>query len=108
LEKSKKNSYHCREFVQCQAPQGVWNFNLKPVYVVSILDFKIFEAKEDAEHVIAKHEAIYTNLLHLSIYIVLRDTRLLHTMAAIVIGRDSGEPCKISTSANSMKPAIQK
>ncbi|MDR3252860.1 MAG: Rpn family recombination-promoting nuclease/putative transposase [Tannerella sp.] len=40
--------------IQSQAPQGVWDFNLKPVYVVSILDFKIFEEKEDAEHVIER------------------------------------------------------
>jgi predicted transposase/invertase (TIGR01784 family) len=40
--------------IQSQAPQGSWDFNLKPVYVVSILDFTLFGAEEDAKHIIER------------------------------------------------------
>jgi len=45
--------------LQKQAPRGVWNFNLKAVYLVAVLDFVLFnEFEADKEHVIE-----YVNLV---------------------------------------------
>jgi len=45
--------------IQKQAPQGIWNFQLKAVYLVAVLDFVIFnEFKDDDDHVIE-----YVNLI---------------------------------------------
>jgi predicted transposase/invertase (TIGR01784 family) len=38
--------------VQKQAPQGVWNFQLKAVYTVALLDFVLFEGAEDENYCI--------------------------------------------------------
>jgi predicted transposase/invertase (TIGR01784 family) len=36
-----------------QAPQGIWNFQLKAVYLVAVMDFVIFnEFEEDKDHVV--------------------------------------------------------
>jgi predicted transposase/invertase (TIGR01784 family) len=40
--------------IQSQAPQGEWNFELKAVYLVGILDFTLFEDKADETHFIEK------------------------------------------------------
>ncbi|MDR3340038.1 MAG: Rpn family recombination-promoting nuclease/putative transposase, partial [Candidatus Symbiothrix sp.] len=38
--------------VQNQAPQGAWNFQLKAVYTVALLDFVLFEEAEDEDYCI--------------------------------------------------------
>ncbi|MDR3338891.1 MAG: Rpn family recombination-promoting nuclease/putative transposase [Candidatus Symbiothrix sp.] len=38
--------------LQKQAPQGVWNFQLKAVYTVALLDFVLFEEAEDENYCI--------------------------------------------------------
>jgi predicted transposase/invertase (TIGR01784 family) len=37
--------------IQNQAPQGTWNFKLKAVYLVGILDFDYFDGDEYIEHI---------------------------------------------------------
>ncbi|GHT48939.1 hypothetical protein FACS189440_13680 [Bacteroidia bacterium] len=40
--------------IQSQAPQGSWNFELKAVYTVALLDFKLFEDIADEDYFIEK------------------------------------------------------
>jgi len=45
--------------IQKQAPKGIWNFSLKPVYLVAIMDFILFdEFEEDKEHVVERVQLV--------------------------------------------------
>jgi predicted transposase/invertase (TIGR01784 family) len=46
--------------IRRQAPRGYWNFELKTVYVLSILDFTLTETREDKE----KHVFEYISLMN--------------------------------------------
>ncbi|MCL1933987.1 MAG: Rpn family recombination-promoting nuclease/putative transposase [Candidatus Azobacteroides sp.] len=48
-----RSLYYASLPIQKQAPRGIWNFRLKAVYMVGILDFVLFdESEEDKEQVI--------------------------------------------------------
>jgi predicted transposase/invertase (TIGR01784 family) len=41
--------------VQKQAPRGFWDFNLKTVYIVAVLDFVLFDEFEDDKDYVIEH-----------------------------------------------------
>ena len=48
-----RSIYYASLPIQKQAPQGIWNFRLKAVYLVAVLDFVLFdEFEEDKDQVI--------------------------------------------------------
>jgi len=48
--------------IQKQAPKGIWNFSLKPVYMVAIMDFILFdELKEDKERIVERVQLVREN-----------------------------------------------
>ena len=48
-----RSIYYASLPIQKQAPQGIWDFRLKAVYMVAIMNFVIFdEFEEDADHII--------------------------------------------------------
>jgi len=48
--------------IQKQAPKGIWDFGLKPVYMVAIMDFILFkDFKEDEEHVVERVQLVREN-----------------------------------------------
>jgi len=44
--------------IQQQAPRGVWNFKLKAVYLIAVLDFVIFDEFEDDKDFIVEHVSL--------------------------------------------------
>jgi predicted transposase/invertase (TIGR01784 family) len=51
-----RSLFYSTYLIRNQAPQGAWNFELKAVYMVGILDFTLFEDEDDEDYFI---EMIY-------------------------------------------------
>ena len=46
----ERSIYYSTFPIQSQAVKGKWNFNLNPVYTVAILDFILFDEKDEEDH----------------------------------------------------------
>jgi predicted transposase/invertase (TIGR01784 family) len=65
LQKAKQNYFMERTIyystfpISAQAPRGTWDFNLKAVYCIGLLDFKFSDYDEEAQ----RHEVVHTHTL---------------------------------------------